>query len=113
VKSGEQDILAAGAQIIWIMQDAQNFATPADGPASHTFYEDVVLSDAGLRVGDDTTLPINSAFEDETLNEFLRFRGSVIIVRKRDMQMFFGIDVDSGGDMPPPAIIEQINLIPE
>ena len=113
MKNGEQDILAAGAQIVWIMQDAQNFADPANGANSNTFWEDVIQTGVGLRVGDDTTLPINSAFEDETLNEFLGFRGTLIIVRKRDMQIFFGADVDSGGDMPPSAIIEQINLIPD
>ena len=71
------------------------------------------MSNAGLRVGDDTTLPINSAFEDETLNDFLRVRGSLIIVRKRDMRIFFGTDVDSGGDMPPSRIIEEIEAIPD
>ena len=113
MKNGEQDILAAGAQIVWIMQDAQDFQSVADGPNSHTFWEDTVQSDVGLRVGDDTTLPINSAFEDDTLNEFLRFRGSLMVVRKRDMRIFFGADVDSGGDMPPSAIIDEINAIPD
>lgn len=82
----EAEYIAAGAQVIWMLQETTGFQ-PATSAQTHEFYESSIASDVGLRVGDAETQPIAGAFENSPFID--TDRGFVMIVRKRDMKIVY------------------------
>ena len=108
----EDEIIATGTQIVWLLQETTGFDN-ASGQDSLDFYTSVSAS-SGLFVGDLTTDPnlstdeARTTWEDNNVNSFRTSRGSTMLVRKRDMQIVFG------GNRPPvDTILEEIaNVAP-
>lgn len=108
----EDEIIATGTQIVWLLQDTQSF-DDAGGQDSFDFFSSLSV-ESGVFVGDLTTEPnlstddARTTWEDNNVNSFRSSRGSTMLVRKRDMQIVFG------GDRPPvDTLLEEIaNVAP-
>jgi hypothetical protein len=78
----EEQIIAAGAQVIWVLEQDGSFnAGTAD--ACRRFV-DSQGSDAGWCVGDGETEPMPGVWDD---SPFARGRGTDVLVRRSDMRI--------------------------
>ncbi len=83
----EEEILAEGAQLIWVLEQDQN-AQPGTADTCLTFVAGRG-SDAGLCVGDAETEPVAGVFDEAP---FATGRGFDMIVRRSDMEILFVTD---------------------
>jgi hypothetical protein len=80
----EQDILAAGAQIIWVLE-ANGFGQPGT-PEDCRNFVDAQGSNAGWCVGDGETIPVPLTFDN---SPFSIGRGFDIIVPRSTMEIVY------------------------
>ena len=78
----EEDIIAAGAEIIWVLE-ATRFAQPGTAEGCRSFMN-ARGSDKGYCVGDSETMPTPGVWDDAP---FAIGRGFDIIVRRSDMKI--------------------------
>jgi len=108
VRQIEDQYIAEGAQVIWMLQTPANFQT-ADGVAAQDYAEDTVNSDVGIRVGDDDTLPNAGAFRDSSF--ITSNRGFVMIVRKRDMQIVFEETTGNAREISAEELLDEVRNV--
>lgn len=79
----EDDLVAAGAQIVWVLEDDPTFQ---DGTADscQTVMDALGAQDQGFCVGDGQTLPVANTFDD---SPFSVARGFDMIVPRRTMKI--------------------------
>lgn len=80
----EEQIIAEGVQIIWVLQEDSSFK-PGTAGACRTFMASQ-MSNAGLCVGDGETQPNARVFD---MSSFAIGRGFDVLVRRSDMQIIY------------------------
>ena len=80
----EEDIIAAGAQIIWVLENTANGSTANAQACRNSF--DSYGSDKGYCVGDDQTMPAAGTFDR---SPFAEGRGVDLIITRSDMVIQF------------------------
>jgi len=97
----EDEIVKAGAQIIWVLEKGPRFE---DGTSDlcYTLLGDNGGSTQGYCVGDDQTVPVAGAFDD---SPFSVNRGFDIVVNRRTMKIVWESShgSPSGNDNPSAA----------
>ena len=82
----EEDIIAAGAQLIWVLEQDRAFV---DGTAeSCRSFMNGSGSDNGLCVGDGETMPVPGTFDD---SPFAIGRGIDMIVQRSTMKILWAV----------------------
>lgn len=91
----EEDILAAGAEIIWVLEQGQAFQDGTAELCRTTM--DRYGSDKGWCVGDEETQPVSGTFDD---SPFSVSRGFDIIVPRDTMEIVYSTShgTPSGND---------------
>ena len=103
MKDREDEIIASGTQIIWVMSQSSNFGT-ASNALAQDFYNDTIRSSVGIRVGDDET-SIVDAFDT---SNFRGGRGLWMVVKKA------GLIVEHEDSLGPyPSVDEILGAIAE
>ena len=80
----EEDIIAAGARIIWVLEQTRTGEAGTAQTCREAF--DGYGSDKGLCVGDGQTMPNPGTFDD---SPFAMGRAIDLIVRRSDMRLVF------------------------
>ncbi len=105
----EEDFIAAGAQIIWVLED-DRFFTSGTASSCQSFM-DSLGSNAGICVGDGQTEPTADAFDD---SPFSANRGFDMIVRRADMQVVYTTSHGTGGQNDNPSgqdVLDAVNAV--
>ncbi len=105
----EDDFIAAGAQIIWVLEDDRSFQS---GTAlSCRNFMDSLDSEVGLCVGDGQTEPVADAFDNSPFSEN---RGFDMIVRRSDMQVVYTTSHGTGSQNDNPTgqdVLDAVNAV--
>lgn len=92
MKDVEDEFAAAGARVIWVLNENISFQLATSQDAQN-YYRDTIASALGVAVGDAETSPDVGAFNDTPI--ITSGRGFVMVVRRSDMQVTYSVNYSS------------------